>query len=247
MSKHVLTSWLIFLFLPCHILADMESPLIAGIFLIEGGSYQKSTPPVKIVIGVEMKADALYKLSAQGRLIAGGFFPEGWNVLSLPSVDLFQKSGSHSYILEAKSGDFESRKEIVIDVRMIPQYVIRRISEKRKKYTYTLSFLMGEKLIYATTKLPASEISLKLDLPPSTGEYNPFGLIEKSYTPPRSVSILDAAAGVYQLAKSLSKGKNKKDRQETIQKKKQITTTFKRRNAVGEEWLWKAQITLKTD
>jgi hypothetical protein len=101
-------------------------------------------------------------------------------------------------------------------------------------------------LIYSTKKFALSDISFKIDLPPSHGQYDPFGLIDDIKKPPEGVSILGAVAALYQIAKSLAPGEVEIDKDTSIQKKQRIETTFLKTDIAGDLWQWKALISLKS-
>ncbi len=222
--------------------------LVSEIFLVDDERYQTYVPPGEIIIGVEMEADALYKISGQDEVLEGGILRKGFNSLRISTRGFFEKSGSHVFVLDMKSGNSRERKVITIEVMLMPVYVVKKKGEEKKNYEYSVSFYIGGRLIYSTKKIPLSDITFELDLPPSPGVYNPFGQIDGMYKPIQSVSILDAIAGVYSLVNSLSGEKEKESRGKTIQRKRQIETTFVKSNAQGDVWQWRAliQISAKT-
>lgn len=224
---------------------DEGIPLVSGICLVENEVYNRGLPPRKLTIGLQMQADALYKLSSKDRILDAGIFYKGFNSLVLSAQDLFIKSDTHIFMLECKADDWEVQKEIVIDIRLVPLYVVQKGGEERKKHEFTVSFFVGDQLIYATKKFELSDISFKIDLPPSDGRYDPFGLIDDVKKPPEGVSILGAAAALYQIAKSFSPEKDKDDKNSVIQKKQRIETTFLKTNVDGDLWQWRALILLK--
>ena len=75
-------------------------PLITEIALIDREIYKRSTPPDKIVIGVDIENPAYYKLSDDKKIIKAGLFNRGFNSFSLAAHELFDTSGSHIYILD---------------------------------------------------------------------------------------------------------------------------------------------------
>jgi hypothetical protein len=101
-------------------------------------------------------------------------------------------------------------------------------------------------LIYATKKFALSDISFKIDLPPSHGQYDPFGLIDDVKRPPEGVSVLGAVAALYQIAKSFAPQKDEIEKDTSIQKKQRIETTFLKTGVAGDLWQWKALISLKS-
>ncbi len=221
-------------------------PLVSGICLVETEAYHKGLPPSKITIGLQVRTDTLYKISAHGQVFQGGIFAKGFNAITLPAEGFFNHTDTHAFVLECKAEESVAVKRIVIDIRIVPLYIVQKMGEERKKHEFTLSFFIGDQLIYSTRKIPMREISFKFDIPPSDGRYNPFGLIGGTQKPISGVSILGAVAGLYQLAKSLVPAEEKKEEDVIIQKKQQIEMTFLKRNLSGDLWQWKALILIKT-
>jgi len=221
-------------------------PLVSGICLVENEVYQRDLPPGKITIGMQVRTDTLFKISFGDRVLQAGLFRKGFNTIALPSADFFRERGTHTFILECKSGESVVDKEIVIDIRLVPLYVVQKMNEERKQHVYTLSFLIGDRLIYSTRKFELSDISFKLELPPWEGRYNPFGLIDGTQKPVSGIPILGAVAGLYHLAKSLSPAQDINEEDIVPQKKQQIETTFLKTNVSGDLWQWKVLISIKT-
>jgi hypothetical protein len=225
---------------------DQGFPLVSGICLVESEAYQKKYPPGKITIGLEVLTDTLFKISLENRVLDAGLLRKGFNTLSLPSKDFFRETDIHSFFLECKSEESFVSKEITIDVRLFPLYIVRKRGEEKKQMVYTLSLLIGNRLVYSTRKFSPSAISLDLELPPWEGRYNPFGLIDGAQKPVAGVPILGAVAGLYHLAKSLSPAEEKKEENAVPKKKQRIETTFLKTSISGDLWYWKALIQIKT-
>jgi hypothetical protein len=246
MNKFAWILSLVFLFTGVSA-GDKEGfPLVSGICLVENAVYRRSLPPGQITIGLQVRTDALFKISTQGRVIQGGLFQKGFNSLALAATDFFDRTETHIFILECKANESIVKKEITIDIRIVPLYVVQKRGGERKKHAFTLSFFIGKRLIYSTRKFSLSDISFKLELPPSHGRYDPFGLIDGAQKPVSGIPIFGAVAGLYQLAKSLSPAEEKKEEDTVIQKKQQIETTFLKTMVSGDLWQWKALIFLKT-
>jgi hypothetical protein len=245
MNKCIWILWVVFLF-PGVSSGDEEGfPLVSGICLVENEAYQGDLPPGQITIGLQVRTDALFKISVRDHVFQGGLFHKGFNSIALPAPGLFNKTGTHTFMLECKAEGSIVVKEIVIDIWIVPLYVVQKMGEERKRYAFTLSFFIGDRLIYSTRKFPLSGKTFKLELPPSHGRYDPFGLIDGAQKPVYGVPILGAVAGLYHLAKSLSTPKDKKEEDIVIQKKQRIETTFLKTNASGDLWQWRGLITIK--
>ena len=221
-------------------------PLVSGICLMENEAYHKSLPPGSITIGFEVQADALFKISFKDRVVQAGQFRKGFHTIALPSPDFFRRTDTHRVILECKSGEKQVSKEILIAIRLLPLYIVQKGGERRKQRAYTLSFLIGTRLMYSTRKFAPSDISFELELPPWEGEYDPFGLIDGRKKPVSGVPILGAAAVLYHLAKSISSEEEAAGKDIVPQKKHQIETTFMKKNSAGDLWRWKALISVES-
>lgn len=224
--------------------ADKEQgfPLVSGICLLENEAYRKNLPPGKITIGFDVRSDALFKISLEDRVVQAGKFQEGFRTIALPSREFFQETGTHKLVLECKSDGEVIAKEILIDIRLVPLYVVQKAGEKQKQHVYTLSLLIGNRLVYSTRKFAPRDISFELKLPPWEARYDPFGLIDDVSKPASGVSILGAVAVLYHLAKSFSLAEEEADEDFIPQKKQQIETTFLKTNAAGDLWQWRALI-----
>lgn len=221
-------------------------PLVSGICLVENKVYQRDFPPGKITVGLQVQSDSLFKIFAQDRVVQGGLFRKGFNSVILPASDFFKRTDTHSFILECKADETVVSKEIIIDIRILPLYVVQKMGKERKTHEFALSFFIGDRMIYSTRKFTPSDISFKIDLPPSRGEYDPFGRIDGTQKPVSGVPILGAVAGLYHLAKSLSPKRDTKEENSAIQKRQRIETTFLKTNDAGDLWQWKALISITT-
>ncbi len=245
MNKRLLSILLITLSLFICGKAEGKDSIAAEIFLVDNEAYRRHVQPLKIPIGIDTRTDALYKLSSQEGVIEGGLFQKGINSLLLPAQRFFEKTGSHVFFLELKKDNFSEKKEIIIEIRLLPLYLVQKRGEAEKRHEFTLSLFIDDRLIYASRKFSLRETTFKLDLPPSDEKYNPFGLIKGTQKPINTVSILGAVAGIYQLAKSLIPKKEKEKEVEAIERKNQIEASFAKRNEAGDLWECKAMISLK--
>ncbi len=246
MNKTCLLYLLVVIILSFFVQAEAIDKIAKEIFLVDSEMYQKHIPPGKIILGIEIQADTLYKLSSYEGVIQGGLFQKGFNFLAIPAQRFFDKTASHLFELELKKDNYVEKKEIMIEIRLLPLYVVQKRGEAEKQREFTLSLFIGDHLIYATRKFSLKDISFKFDLPLSDGKYNPFGLIKGTQKPVNTVSVLDAVSLIYALARSLSPKKESDEDDKAIEKKYQIETAFVKRNIAGDLWEWKAFISLKT-
>jgi len=222
-------------------------PLITDIALINGKIYHRSFPPAKILIGIDIRNDAYYKLSDKENIIKGGLLIKGFNLINIDAYYLFEKSESHLYFLGIKAGDLILKKEIEINIKLDSHEEAEKAENEIENIEYKLFMFIGDQLIVSSKKFFHKKLPLKIEIPPPSGEYRPFGpVVDKSDPFLNSFSIFTAAAGIYELIKSLKSGKNTGKKADSIQKLQQITTTFLRKNSEGIEKEVKAVITIRT-
>lgn len=209
--------------------------------------YKKSLPPGKITIGFDVRADTLYKIFSEKQVIQAGLFRKGFHAVDLRSSDFFRKTGTHRFELECKWGDSVIAKEITIDIRLLPLYIVQKASQSWKQRVYSLSFLIGDELVYSTRKFAPADISFKIDLPPWEARYNPFGLMDGIQKPPTAtgIPILGAAVGLYYLVKTLSSPEKKTNEDIAPIKKQRIETTFLKTIESGDLWQWRAWVSIR--
>jgi len=244
MNKVVCTAVFLLLFIGLYARQELKLPLVTGICLMENESYKKSFPPGKITIGFEVLDDTLYKISFKDRVVDAGQLQTGFHTFAIPSPDFFRKTDTHRLLLECKSGKIVAVKEILIDIHLIPLYLVQKGGEEGKQPVYTLSLLIGNRLVYSTRKFAPKDISFELKLPPWDARYDPFGLIDDVPKPVSGVSILGAAASLYYLAKYLISPEETDNEDFVPQKKQHIETTFLKTNSAGDLWQWRALLSI---
>lgn len=246
MTKKIAALLLFFINFSFNIYAEEEFLFIADIGLINSKISNGFTPPTRLVIGIDIKKEAYYKLSYKGDIIGGGFFNKGLNIFNIEATDLFKKSGSFKYLLDLKVGALILSKEIEINIQLDSLNDVKKTEDKIKNHEYEISMFIGDKLVTSSKKLISSKLSFKVELPPLPDNYGPFYDIKRSDPALNSFSILDAVGAVYGLVRELISKKNKEKREIKIQKYKQIRRTFLRKNSEGVAKEVKAIITLKT-
>lgn len=246
MTKKISTLLIFILGFNLVIYAEREISLISDVALINSEIYSGPTPPVKILIAIDMRNSAFYKLSDKENVIKGGLFNQGLNIVSIEASNLFKKSGSHVYFLDLKVDDLIFRKEIEFDIQLESHIIVKRAKEERKNPEYKLSMFIGNELIVTSKKLSHKNLSSKIELPPLPENYSPFDPMDRADPALNSFSILSAVGLAYELIKKLMPAKAKEKRASSIQKQKQITTIFFRRGLEGVIKEIKAVITLKT-
>jgi hypothetical protein len=246
MTKTIAALLLFFINFSFNLYAEEEFLIIADMGLINSKISNGLTPPARLVVGIDIKKEAYYKLSYKKDIIGGGLFNKGLNIFNIEATDLFEKSGSFKYILDLKVGTLVLSKEIEINIQLDSFDDIKKTEDKIKNPEYEISLFIGDKLVTSSKKkLISSKLSYKVELPPMPDNYDAFYDLKRSDPALNSFSILDAVGAALGLVKKLITEKNKKKREIPIQKHKQITRTFLRKNSEGVAKEVKAVITLK--
>ena len=246
MIKKIVALLLFFINFSFNLYAEEEFLIIADMGLINSKISNGLTPPARLVVGIDIKKEAYYKLSYKKDIIGGGLFNKGLNIFNIEATDLFEKSGSFKYILDLKVGALVLSKEIEINIQLDSFDDIKKTEDKIKNPEYEISLFIGDKLVTSSKKkLISSKLSYKVELPPMPENYDAFYDLKRSDPALNSFSILDAVGAAYGLVKKLITEKNKEKREIPIQKHRQITRTFLRKNSEGVAKEVKAVITLK--
>lgn len=233
-----------FLFILCiNSFAENQDPLITEIALIKTDAYDQLSHPRKLIIGVEISADAYYKLSFKGNIIKAGLLQQGPNLIHLEASHLFKTTATHSYILSLKKEDLVLEKKIIIDVRLETSTILKTEAQNRNM-EYKLSLFVGDKLIVSRKKTPHDALLPKIETPPSPKYYEPFDPNFRTTPGANSFSILGAVAGILKLIKELKSNKEKPET--TIHKQRQMTITFRKVDSEGALKEARAIITLTT-
>ena len=212
-------------------------PLVRDIGLIGDESSKDFASPGKLIIGVDVSEEAYYKFSDEENVIKAGLFTRGLNTVEIEANDLFLESGTHVYFFDLKAGGLTLRKEIEIDIQLDSSSVDSETPPqvKNPEPEYELSMFIGEKLIVSGRISQSKELSFNVELPPLPDGYGPFYEIEKEYKNPlrNSFSILDAIGAGYSLIKNMIDKKKMQKRVTPVQKHRQLTATFMRRDSEG--------------
>ena len=223
--------------------AEDQTPLIIDTALIKTDSCGQLLPPSKLIVGVEISADAYYKLSYKGDIIKAGLLHRGLNLIHLEARHLFTTTATHTYLLGLKKEDIILAKEIIIDIRL--ETSILYITEVQYgNREYKLSMFVGDKLIISKKKTHYEDLSPKTETPPSPTYQEPFDSNFETAPGSNSFPILGAVAEILKIIKELKSKREKPEK--TIQKQQQITTTFRQVDSEGVLKEVKAIITLTT-
>ncbi len=244
MIKKTLAILLFILIFNIYSYSEKKLHLAADVWLIGDKLDSGFNPPEELVLGIDINKDAFYRLSENEIIIKGGFFNSGFNLLNLESKNLFDKSGSSEYFLDLKVSEIIFRKSFEIEIQLNSQNSDTKNDYKAKYPERELLMYIEGKLMSSRKKLPPAKLSMKIDMPPQPRVHNPYYPIERSNPSLRSFSVIDAAKLFFGFVKKITK-KRKKQRLDHIQRKKQITAIFHKRNSEGEVKEVKAVITLK--
>ncbi len=221
--------------------------LVIEIGLIGEKTGKTLAPPEKLVLGIEISEEVHYKLSDKENVIKGGLLRRGLNLVDIESKGLFEESGTHVYFLDLKVGDLILKKEIEIDIRLDSSIVDSETPSPVRDPEYELSMFIGNQLIVSGKKFSFKGASFEIEKPHLPEGYGPFYEIEKEYRNPmlNSFSIIEAAGAVYDLIKKAIGKKKSQKSMRSIQKHKQLTVTFLRRDSEGVSREINARIELK--
>lgn len=190
-----------------------------------------SSPPAKLVLGLEMANEAYYKLWEGANVLEGGQFKRGHNSVSLAADKLFRESGAHAYVLELKAGDLIVRRELAVDVRLNAFGVVENQGPAGKIPEYVLKLFLGDDLLASSRKSPPSAPPIKIELPQPTGVYDPWGPgYQNKPEIPNTFPILGIPAMINELIKSLKK-KDEVEPVPPVELKPEITVLFKGKHA----------------
>ncbi len=248
MMNRKVTLWMVFFFsLSLYSVGEDISTVVIEIGLIGQKTGKTIAPPEKLVLGIDISVEAYYKFSDKENVIKGGLLRRGLNIVDFTAIGLFEESNTHVYFLDLKVGNIILKKEIEIDIHLDSPEGDSGIPSPVRDPEYELSMFVGDQLIVTGKKVPFKGAAFEIEKPRLPEGYGPFYEIEKEYKSPmlNSFSIIDAAGVLYDLiTKTLGKKKRQKS-QRPIQKHKQLTITFLRRDSEGVSREINARIELK--
>ncbi|MFC2168747.1 hypothetical protein ACFLRW_07150 [Acidobacteriota bacterium] len=236
MIKKSLPLFWIFLLICPMLAAQQGDDLINGIFLIKNPNETFSSPPRQIRIGIDMAAQAYFKLSNEETILSVGILPKGVNSLQIPTDTFFEKTAKFTLHLELKRGILIIKKDIILDVQMaVMETPIEVEVEPEPIITeYKLSLYIEDQLVSTRIKQKKFIPSFQKELAPIAGNTDPFYVPKESDNLMRNtVSILDAIGLAYGLIKSAVKKKKRDVPEPTLQHTHSLTLKFSKMNAQG--------------
>jgi hypothetical protein len=227
-------------------LAQTPPPVVLEIGLIDSDSYRGTSPPSRLIVGLELSQDALYKLTHNKTTLKGGRFLKGFNSFGLETDNFFEGSGVHTYILELKVEDriIRQKFEIAVEIEGQTQGVMPETLAENKEYSVLM--YIGDQLVASSKKLPTSEASKKIEVPPPPYQINPYASAAEPDYNVTGAPIFATAIALYQIIKDLTAKKDEDVRPQPIRKKSLITSTFLRSSPDGQVYKVNATIELRT-
>ena len=214
---------------------ENKYPLVTEMAFIWKAGDRLSILPSKLIIGIDIKNDAYYKLSEGRNCIQGGLLKKGFNTFSISATRLFEKSGSYDYFLDLKAGDMIMRKKIEVDSKIDLPADLRESESVIINKEYKVSLYVGGRLVACAKKSPENNLPLKFELPHLPESYDPFDPKIQENPFSNSFSILGVLAGMYQLVRELKKEKAEERKSPSFQRKQQISFTFNKKDSDGIE------------
>lgn len=165
------------------------------------GDYEikASSPPARLLLGIETAEACYFKLTEDKNIIAAGKFHKGFNTLSIDSRRFFSGPGDYLYCLECKRGETISEYEFVFQVNMESGQPERSPGESGPGRTGPPRYRKLQLDLYVDGRLLASrsrgiqeKLQISLDLPPLPKNYDPFNPNMREDPLANSFSILDA-------------------------------------------------------
>ncbi len=192
-----------------------------------------ASPPRELVLGVDMANDAYYKLFFGPDVLKGGQFKRGFNSLTIETDKFFAQPGTYPFSLELKAGDRIVRRELAVVVSLSVFGILGDQSSEAKPSEYLLKMFLGDELLALSRKTVAQMPPAKIETPPPTGVYDPWG---PGYQNKPEIPTGFPIGGIPALISELLKSLKKKDEIEPVppvELKPDITVFFKKKNPDG--------------
>lgn len=226
----------------------VKYPWVLKIGFIKSGASEPlpsgSSRPGQLFLGVEMAGETYYKLSEGDNVLKGGLFKRGFNSIGIETDKILRESRSCSYVLEFKSGDLIVRRELVFDVRLDASGVMAKPVPVGENIAYELRLYLGDTLLASSRKTVPSSPQMKIDVPPPSGAYDPWGPgYQNEPEIPSSFPVFAIPALIKELIKSLKK-KDEVEPVPPVELRSEITISFQKKNAAGHPMEVRARILL---
>lgn len=160
-------------------------PLIEEIFLLEPVETPPPAPPASVRVGLELLNAAYYKVTADGVILEGGMWQEGFHAFSLPAEDLFERPGSRHYELHLMIDDLVVRKPLSVAVEVVQTrepptatLPLTGIEPRYRPLEGEINIYVGDRLILSSQKRSIAVAAIEF---PKMGPSAPN---QKPYMPP---------------------------------------------------------------
>ncbi len=193
-------------------------PLASDFVLLERTGDDRSSPPARLEVGLDLLNAAYYRLSGEGGTLAGGLWQGGFHILRMPFSGGYDRTGDIAFDLDLKAGEIVVRKHITVkvDVQSTPVFALppvvpapasaRPAPPPPRSVDGEVSLYVGDKLILTSKKLSSKPAPLKIPIPgPSPWGTKPYMAPRKDAPQLNQVSILDAVSLAIKAIKDIGK------------------------------------------
>ncbi len=216
-------------------IVEESMPTIREVYLIRNDSYEGDRQPDKLLVGVDLSADAYYKLIYKENIVRVGLLQRGPNVVDFTVAHLFRETASHTYILAVKARTQNTilQEEIKIDIVLAGSDEPDVEGTETKQVDTRLSMFVKDQLVAQKTKsLAPLRLTGKSRLEPAAIGYGIYNPVNGSYPDldSSSFSVLTLAGLAL---RAIKKSKTKKRQQREIKKCSSIQTAFFKEDEQG--------------
>ncbi len=229
---------IVFLLLSSLATAQQGDGLIKEIFLIKNPNQTYVTAPHEIRISLNMIAPAYYKLSNEDIFLSAGYLPRGVNFLSIPTKSFFEKTATHSFLLELKTEKAVTRKDIVLDIQLAIMDAPKKTKPEPETPEQKLTLYIENQLVSIRMKQLEMIPAIQKDLATVPRNTDPFYVPkerERELPIKNTISIIDTLLMGYKLIRTLTKKKDEGEPRLALQHTHSLTIQFFRKNPQGIE------------
>jgi hypothetical protein len=233
-------------------------PLVYDINLLSYSRTPATGLPASVDVGLELLNAAFYRISLGPYILEGGYWPEGFHILTIPLRGLFDRSDTYDFVLDLKAGDLVCRKPIRVRID-IADMVMPGAAQAARDDTFERPATMplrpikeGEISVYIDGKLVLK--SRKIAVRPAAFTFplgGPLMRGQKPYMPPpvndpmnMGVNIVDALALAYKAIKDLVAKKPPKPSAPSYQKVSALSFAYSRTASGGQSVSARASLSL---
>jgi hypothetical protein len=147
-----------------------------GIVSPKGTTSESSlSPPDRLILGIEMANEVLYKLYLEGDVIKGGMFRRGFNEVVVDTRKIFRESGNYRFMLEFKAGDLLIKRTIILALRRDTYGAVGKQPAGAQALEYAVKIFLGNSLLAVNQRTVPVSPPINIPVPPPSGRYDPFG------------------------------------------------------------------------